>query len=188
MLTDDIKIKLEDGTKLVFRLLRPEDKDGIKAGFKQLSPQSRYYRFLAPISRLSNSHMEFISKIDNKNRVGWCAIDVTNGNEIGIGVARYERYANEPNKAEYAITIVDAYQKRGIGSRLFKLLIQAALKNDMTTLIGFVLEENKAMLHILKRYKIKVESEAGTLLRIEIDLTSIKQDDLVISDEVFMNE
>jgi RimJ/RimL family protein N-acetyltransferase len=184
MVTNEIKTQLKDGTKLVFRLLRPEDEGDIKAGFEKLSPQSRYYRFLAPVSKLPNSHMKFISQIDNVNRVGWCAIDRADGHEIGIGLARYERLVNEPNKAEFAITIVDAYQNRGIGSILLKLLIQTALKNGITTFVGFVLEENRVMLHILKRYHGKLETESGTLLRVEMDLTAVDQDQLIIPNEL----
>ena len=181
MFADHIEIQLKDGTPFIFRPLQPDDEVGIKAGFEQLSPQTRYLRFLTPVCQLPESHFKCISETDNVNKVGWCAIDISNGHETGVGLARYERYANEPNKAEYAITIVDAYQNRGIGSYLFKLLIQTALKNGITSLIGFVLEENKTMINVLKHYNIKTERDHGCLLRIEIDLTSVDQDELLIS-------
>ena len=120
------------------------------------------------------------------NQEGFNPVERSIDQEIGIGVARYERFKNESTKAEFAITIVDAYQNRGIGGTLLKLLIQTALKNGINTFIGFVLEENKPMLHLVKPYPIKMESEEGLLLRIEIDLTKVEDNKLIISDEISM--
>ena len=43
---------LRDGTPIVLRLIVPEDKALLEAGFDRWSPESRYARFLGPKSTL----------------------------------------------------------------------------------------------------------------------------------------
>jgi hypothetical protein len=42
---------LSDGTEVRLRLLRASDRGKIAAGFRRLSPESRYRRFFSPMPR-----------------------------------------------------------------------------------------------------------------------------------------
>jgi len=43
--------ELRDGTSVLLRLVRPTDKELLRAGFQRLSPESRYARFFMPRPR-----------------------------------------------------------------------------------------------------------------------------------------
>jgi RimJ/RimL family protein N-acetyltransferase len=159
---------LNDGTPIVIRLIRPEDKDALKAAFKKLSPHSNYCRFLTPIVNLSQSQLKYLTEIDNKNHLALCVHDLVFN---GIGVARYIKIKDEPETAEIAITILDEYQNQGLGTKLLHLLIEAAFENGIRKFIGFVLEENSAMLKIINKFGARIQRDERNLLRVEMELS-----------------
>lgn len=167
-----VHIKLKDGTPISIRLLRPDDKEELRLGFEALSPDSRRRRFLSLQSELTESQLQYLTKIDNVNHLALGAFDMSPGNSKGIGVARYIRIENEPEVAECAVTILDAYQGRGLGTKLFELLIHAARKNGISKFRGYVLEENISMLSMLKRLGAQSQREEGQLLRVDLALSS----------------
>jgi GNAT superfamily N-acetyltransferase len=46
----------------------------------------------------------------------------------GVAVARYAGYAGEPGRSEFAITVADDWQGRGIGSAFSRRLLFARVK------------------------------------------------------------
>ena len=165
-----IKDKLIDGTPIEIRPIRPEDKTELNAAFKKLSPYSNYCRFLTPLGNLSKSQLKYLTEVDNKNHLALCVHDL---NFIGIGVARYIKVKDEPNTAEFAITILDEYQNQGLGTKLLHLLIDAAIENGIRKFIGFVLIENTPMLNILNKLGVTLNRDEGNILRAEMDLYSV---------------
>lgn len=163
-----IETKLKDGTPIIIRLIQPDDKEGLKAGFKKLSPHSNYCRFLTPIGNLSKSQLKYLTEVDNKNHFALCIHDLNNN---GIGVARYIKVQDEPDAAEIAITILDEFQNQGLGTKLLELLIESAIENGIRKFIGFVLEENLAMLKILDKFDAGIKRDRGNVLRIEMKLS-----------------
>lgn len=166
-----VLVKLKDGTPVSIRLLRPDDKEELRAGFEELSIDSRRRRFLSLKSRLSNSQLAYLTETDHINHLAFGAFDISQGKRKGIGVARYIRIENEPEVAEYAITILDTYQGRGLGTKLFELLIEAARKNGISKLRGYVFEENISMVSILKRLGAQSQREEGQLLRFDLSIS-----------------
>jgi ribosomal protein S18 acetylase RimI-like enzyme len=163
-----VESKLKDGTPVVIRLIRPEDKDALKSAFKKLSPHSNYCRFLTPIVNLSQSQLKYLTDVDNKNHLALCVHDLSFN---GVGVARYVKIKNEPKTAEIAITILDEYQNQGLGTKLLHLLIEAAFENGIRKFIGFVLEENSVMLEILKKFGGQIQRDEKNILRVVMELS-----------------
>ena len=57
---DDVeRAVLRDGTKVALRLIRPEDKELLRAGFDRLSPASRYARSSQPKAQLSDDELRY---------------------------------------------------------------------------------------------------------------------------------
>lgn len=67
-------------------------------------------------------------------------------------IARYIRLPGEASVAEFAVTVVDAFQGRGIGRQLMDRLIESARDNAIDTLRGYVLPDNERMLALCRRY------------------------------------
>src|SRR5262249_61426123 len=101
-----------------FRLRRPEARRAFLAGFRRLSPESRYLRFFTPMPRMPASALDRLVHTDGIDHVALSAWrDAGDGPMELIGVARFVRLAGEGDTAAAAIAVVDHMQARG-GGRL----------------------------------------------------------------------
>ncbi|UCE08086.1 MAG: GNAT family N-acetyltransferase [bacterium] len=166
-----IETNLKDGTPVLIRLMGLDDKEDLKIGFDKLSVNSRYCRFFAPMRNLSDGQLKYLTEIDNKSHLALCVYDISGDHMIGIGVARYIRIDDEPETAEFALTIIDEYQNRGLGTKLLNLLIQTARENGICKLIGYVLNENSSMLRILKHFDAQIRKEDSMIQRVDLTLS-----------------
>jgi GNAT superfamily N-acetyltransferase len=85
------------------------------------------------------------------------------GVDEGIGTARFICLGEDPGAAEFALTIVDDWQGKGVGKLLFHYLALAARERHIDRLVCSVMPNNKPMLHILETYpgaKQRWEGEA----------------------------
>src|SRR5687768_8644236 len=88
---------LRDGTEVQLRLVAPEDKPLLVAGFQRMSARSRYARFLAPKDTLSEDELRYLTELDQEHHFALGALD---GGGAGIGVARFIRLPAPPATAE----------------------------------------------------------------------------------------
>lgn len=163
------RVHLRDGTEVVLRPVVPEDKELMAAAFERLSPESRYRRFFSPVSELKPAFLEFLTEIDYVNHFAWAALATEDGEQVGVGVGRYVRL-EDPEAAEAAVTVIDPYQGRGLGSLLLDALTLEALEQGIRRLEGEVLEENEGMQAVLRRAGARFRAEGAGVLRFEIDL------------------
>jgi RimJ/RimL family protein N-acetyltransferase len=146
-------IALADGRALAVRPITPASKPLIAAAMTRLSPESIRRRFFAPRRELTELELHRLTAMDGWNQyaLGVCARGADGALE-GIGVARFARTAADPRTAEIAITIVDAFQGRGIGKALVARLADAATTRGIRQLHAIVLPDNTAIIALLQRY------------------------------------
>lgn len=169
---------LGDGSRFRVRLCHSDAdlcgkdcvKAGISAGLEHLSERTRKLRFAGGVNTLSDAQLDYLSSLDNRDRLAWCAIEEGEGVHSGAGLARYIRLPDEPDIAEFAITIVDAFQGKGLGRLLLGRLIESARENGIRVLRGYVLPGNSAMLRLGKRFGAVIEHE-DSFLRVEISVS-----------------
>lgn len=138
---------LRDGTPVVLRLTVPADKQLLKAGFDRWSAESRYARFLAPKSALTDDELAYLTEVDQENHFAMGAIlaDGTgNGQPVGVGIARFIRL-DDPKVAEAAIAVSDDMKGRGLGRLLFNRLCAAAAERGIERFRCEVLGSNTSM-------------------------------------------
>jgi ribosomal protein S18 acetylase RimI-like enzyme len=92
--------------------------------------------------------------------------------KAGIAVGRCVRLKQEPTAAEFAITVVDDYQNRGIGSLLLRVLTAEAARRGIRTLRGFVLGSNSRMLHILQRFGARIHGRQDGTVEAQLDVAA----------------
>ena len=81
--------QLNDGTDIVIRPIRPEDAE-IEAKFvRELSKESKYFRFMNSIQELSQEMLVRLTQIDYHNEMALIAVRPLPDGEDQIGVARY---------------------------------------------------------------------------------------------------
>ena len=173
MVNYPVQTVLKDGTPILMRLLGPDDKENLRRGFEELSVRTRRLRFLTLQDRLTESQLNYLTNIDNKNHLALGAFDTSHSEQKGIGVARYIRMSAEPETAEFAVTVLDAYQGRGVGRLLCELLIEAAQENAIKTFRGYIAQENASLVELLKQLGARSRMEAGHLLRVDLDLPPV---------------
>src|SRR5256885_12566047 len=108
------RVGLRDGSTVIIRPVRPEDRELFVAGFERMSGESRYRRFMSHKKRLSERELDFFTRLDHDLHEAIGAIDDVTGE--GAGVARMHRRPDDPTVAEAAVTVVDACQGRGLAA------------------------------------------------------------------------
>lgn len=144
-------VALADGKRIDFRPVRPDDWQIVQDGMLALSSRSRYLRFFSYISQLSDQQLHYFTDVDQHDHVAWIALARNQTEHTGVGIARFIRLPKQPNVAEFAVTVIDSYQHRGIGSLLMAILYRIANLKGVQILRGFVLPDNQLMADWLSR-------------------------------------
>ncbi|MET4604503.1 RimJ/RimL family protein N-acetyltransferase [Bradyrhizobium sp. JR4.1] len=141
---------LRDGSTAEIRALRPADETAVLDALDQTSKQSLQRRFFGIKRHFSDKERAFFMDVDFMNHVALvCEVGQPERRMI-VGGARYVMF--EPERAELAFVVVDAWQGRGIGSILMRHLGEIASNAGLRELIAEVLPENKSMLTVLGRF------------------------------------
>jgi RimJ/RimL family protein N-acetyltransferase len=165
-------IALRDGSRVRIRRLRDSDSELLLRGFRRLSPESRYRRFLTPTPELSERTLRYLVEIDHRNHEALIAVD-EESNE-GVGVARYVRDQARPSAAEVAVTVVDDWQGRGLGTLLLEAITMRAREEGVDTFTALMLVDNSQMMDLLQRLgAVRVVDRAAGTVEVEVHLPSI---------------
>ncbi len=144
-------LKLRDGTSLYLRLLRPQERDELKALFARCSPESIRYRFLHQIKALTEDTLDHLTDVDGACHIALAVARTDAPNEQLIAVGRYQALADRPGVAEVSFLVEDAWQRRGIGTRLLQVLVELALDHGITRFSADVLADNLLMLSVFRQ-------------------------------------
>ena len=157
---------------ITVRPIRPEDIDLETEFARKLSKETRYNRFLGGGVRLTPELLEKFTRIDFSRDMALIASATIEGAETAIGVARYARLADDVT-CEFAITVADAWQGSGIGSRLLAMLVGSARGHGMRRIIGDVLATNTPVLRLARSqgFRIDWHPEGAELRRVVLELS-----------------
>jgi N-acetylglutamate synthase-like GNAT family acetyltransferase len=134
---------LGDGSHVTIRPLKPDDV-GIERDFiMRLSPQSRRFRFLSSIASPSKELLERLTKLDEATEAAFVAISIESGVDREVGVARLSAVGD--GRAEFAVTVRDDWQHKGLGTLLTKHVIEAARQRGINALYSVDASENGPM-------------------------------------------
>ena len=162
-------VPLSDGAEVLVRAVQPEDKPLFVAGWKHLSGESVRKRFLQTRSGLNVDELAFFTEIDHVDHEAIGALDPATGE--GVAVARYVRERDRPHVAEAAVTVVDAWQHRGLGGKLLRRLCARATENRIRFFTASLLASNDAMLTLFDRLgEVTVTRRDGPTLEIDVEL------------------
>jgi RimJ/RimL family protein N-acetyltransferase len=153
---------LRDGSEVVIRQLRSSDAPLLADGFARLGPESRRLRFLRRKDELTPAELRYFTDVDHHDHEALGALDHAAGG--GVGVARYIRDASDPHSAEIALTVVDDWQGRGLGTELLAQLSGRARAAGIRRFTALVSADNAAMTALLRRLCADpVHREYGTV-------------------------
>jgi GNAT superfamily N-acetyltransferase len=131
-------LDVEDDVLLV-RPVSVTDAARLSRMFDRLSPASRLGRFLAPVRRLTPTTLRELTEVDHLRREALVAVV----DEEIVAVARYAA-RGRGSEAEVAVTVEDAWQRRGIGRQLSRRLGALAAERGIEAFVMTMLADNRA--------------------------------------------
>ena len=167
------KVSLKSGREILIRPIRPDDGARLKTGYRALSAQSQYQRFLALKPRLTDADVRYLVEVDGTNHYALVATTANSPDWI-IGVARFVRAAEDPETADFAIVVGDPYQGEGLGTELLERLADAAVARGIRRFHATALAENVAVHKLVRRLagRLARERHSGPVDEFEVDLAA----------------
>jgi acyl-CoA synthetase (NDP forming)/L-amino acid N-acyltransferase YncA len=163
-------VALRDGGTAHVRPIRPDDADLVADFHVRQSDESRYFRFFAPMPRLSRRDLARFTQVDHVDRV---ALVATVGDDI-VGIARFDAAPvrpGRPRSAEVAFNISDAHQGRGLGSVLLEHLAAAARERGIRRFTADVLPQNAKMIGVFREAGFEVrQGYSDGVLEVSFDI------------------
>ena len=157
---------LNDGSHVLIRPLRQEDRDREVEFIRNLSPESRHFRFLGAIKEIGPALLNQLMEVDFHEKMAFVALAHQDGKLIEVGVSRYAA-TKESGQCECAVTVADAWQHRGLGTALMRHLIEAARQNGFKHMYSIDAAANvhvQALAHDLGFYSSRDPQDATQLV------------------------
>lgn len=176
------EMTLGDGAVLTLSPVLKTDREFFARGLEELSIESRFARFGQGVATLSERELDYLTNVDQRRHVAW-------GAAVGLeaaGVGRYVR--SDDGCAEFAITVVDRMQNRGVGRALLGALVAVARNDGVEEMCFEANADNAAVKQLLGEIEPGPLISEGTLeRRIRVsDLPAGSHEDEVVAviDEV----
>ncbi|MBI5386000.1 MAG: bifunctional acetate--CoA ligase family protein/GNAT family N-acetyltransferase [Verrucomicrobia bacterium] len=166
--------KMEDGTTVTIRPIRPEDEPLMREFHESLSERTVYLRYFSALKlsqRVAHERLLRICFNDYDREIALVAERKKGRSDKEIlGVARLSKL-HGVNGAEFAVVVTDKCQNKGLGSEMTKRLLEIGKHEKLGFLTAFVLEENHDMQNMCKKLGFRIRHTPGeTECVLEIDL------------------
>jgi RimJ/RimL family protein N-acetyltransferase len=162
------RVTLRSGDVVRIRPVRPGDAPALARAYANLGEQSRYRRFFTVMPELPEATLKAAVEVDHVDHEALVAVPVLS-TEI-VGECRFIRLPDQPDTAEVGVTVVDAWQRRGLGPALLALLSQHAQAAGIEYFIAEILAENRTVLALLPGLG-QVETEShGPVVTARVEL------------------
>ncbi len=164
---------MKDGTSVTIRPIRPEDEPIMIDFHKKLSERSVYLRYFQPLKLTQRTAHERLTRacfIDYDREMALVAERQVNGEKQLLAVGRLSKLHGR-DEAEMAAVATDDAQHQGLGSELYRRLIQIARDQKLTKVISNMLPENREMRAICTKLGFEMSSSLeDNMIRAELNL------------------
>ena len=140
---------LLDGTHVVIRTLDRVDGRREREFLEALSPQTLRFRFLGQVHHPSEALIERLTDVDMARDVALAAVVPNDADERILGVARYRTTA-DGTRCECAVTVLDDWHRRGMGTVLMRHLIELARSAGIREMYSIDSAENSEMAELAR--------------------------------------
>jgi acetyltransferase len=167
-----------DGTPLMIRPIRPEDEPAVRVFYESLSERSLYLRYAHAASateRVSHDQLARLCFIDYALEMALVVETRMPSGDPGIVALGTLMREHERAEAEFALLVADAYAGFGIGGELLRRLVEIGRIEGIPRIVGYILEENEAMLAACRRLCFSIKPQVHDPMVIaSIDLVTEK--------------
>ncbi len=149
---------LRGGGEYTVRPVHPDDASMLQEFVRNLSPESRYFRFISSMQELPASMLARFTLIDYDREMALVAVqreqtvgadgEVTEVSRM-LGVSRY---ITNPDRSscEFSLVVADDSKGKGLGSRLMLSIMNFAREKGLAEIEGLVLANNPTMLKLMR--------------------------------------
>lgn len=158
-----------DGARIIIRPLHADDVARELRFLEGLSQQTLYERTFARRDRLKPGELGRLVRFDVRNQIALVAA-LLGAEEEFLGVVRLAR--SPEGEFEFAIVVHDAWQGRGVATRLMETLLAAARHAGIKHIGGVTLASNVALQALARKtgFDIRRDPEDATVLLLDITL------------------
>jgi len=161
-------VTLRSGDVVRIRQIGPDDAPALVRAYANLGEQSRYRRFFTVMPELPDATLKAAVEVDHADHEALVAVPLLSA-EI-VGECRFIRLPDQPDTAEVGVTVVDAWQGRGLGFALLARLSERAAEAGIEYFTAEVLAENRTMLGLLPGLgQVQTESQ-GAVVSARVEL------------------
>lgn len=153
-----VEVSLRDGTVALLSPLLPSDRGYVVEGFDEMSVEDRFARFGQGRHSLSGKELTYLTEVDQINHVAWAA--AIDGE--GAGVGRFIRFGDD-GCAEVAITVLDRFQQKGLGTALLLAIVAIARHDGIAGLCFEVVPSNSRVREFLHFLQAEIRDVDGLI-------------------------
>ncbi|HVW69358.1 MAG TPA: GNAT family N-acetyltransferase [Steroidobacteraceae bacterium] len=158
------------GESVTIRPMHPAD-SGLEDEFvRNLSTQTKHYRFLGGVKNLTPEELKRLCDVDGRHSMAFIATVQRDGRETQIGVSRYAERPSD-GVGEMAVTVADAWQHKGLGLLLTKELFAYARTHGVKQLYSVDLADNVAMRELARDLGMSVRRDPDDTNQVIYSLT-----------------
>ena len=160
---------LRGGGEVTVRPVHPDDAQMLNVLVTQLSPESRYFRFVSSMLELPPAMLARFTLIDYDREMALVAVvrqRVADGNGVMVESERIvgvSRYITNPDRTscEFSLVVADDHNGKGLGSRLMESIMDVARDKGLAEIEGLVLADNAGMIRLMRSlgYTVKPFAE-----------------------------
>ena len=151
-------LPLRGGGEYTLRPIHPDDAAMLQQLVNELSPESRYFRFVSSMVELPPSMLARFTLIDYDREMALVAV-VKERNAAADGemveterIVGVSRYITNPDQSscEFSLVVADDFNGKGLGSRLMESIMDVARDKGLAEIEGLVLASNAGMLRLMR--------------------------------------
>jgi RimJ/RimL family protein N-acetyltransferase len=166
-------LRIRSGDVVRVRQVRPEDAPALARAYANLGEQSRYRRFFTAMPELPGRTLNAAVDVDHVNHEALVATP-PRAAEI-LAECRFVRSQDRPDTADVGVTVVDAWQGRGLGTALLACLSERALEVGVQYFTAEILAENRTMLGLLPALGPVETSRNGPVVSARVEIAEPPQ-------------
>jgi len=161
--------KLNDGTQVILRPIKPEDEPMWLNLLGSCSKESIFSRFRYNFHYDSHEVATQFCFIDYGREIAIVAEIMENGNRRLIGVGRL---IADPDldSVEYAVLITDKYQRKDLGSTLTEYCMEISKKWNIKRMVAETTADNKSMIAVFRKLDFKIHFNSDSSVSVSKEL------------------
>ena len=166
-----------NGRNFSIASLTPADRAQIQAGLRYMSHESIRNRFMGSKKEFTEKELDYLTSLDGWNHYA-LGVEEADAPHRGVAVIRMVRSESKPDEAEVAITIIDEYQKLGLGSFLLDLMVLAAKERDIFYFSFTFLPQNEGIVRLIEKKGVPWLKRSHDSVRMVLSLRDLNLDEL----------